>query len=106
MPWCATTSPDRSGRRRARRFVDTLAEVAQQAEVVVLSLPDGTVSEQVARGILAADDRRTTHVIDTSTVGVAAARTIAALLGRGAASPTSTRRCRVAWPEPGPARWR
>ena len=61
-------------------FVGTAEQVAQQAEVVVLSLPDGAVSEQVARRLLAADRRRTTHVIDTSTVGVAAARRIAALL--------------------------
>jgi 3-hydroxyisobutyrate dehydrogenase len=56
------------------------AEVAQQAEVIVLSLPDGKVSELVVRDILSASDRRTTHIIDTSTVGVGASQTIAALL--------------------------
>ncbi|HET6951786.1 MAG TPA: NAD(P)-dependent oxidoreductase [Acidimicrobiales bacterium] len=67
-------------------FVDRAAAVAQQAGVVVLSLPDGTVSGQVARAILAPPDRRTTHVVDTSTVGVGAARDIAALLaGAGVA---------------------
>ena len=56
------------------------AEVARQAEVIVLSLPDGKVSGLVVREILAADDRRTAHIIDTSTVGVSASQAIAALL--------------------------
>ncbi len=58
-------------------------EVADQAGPVVLSLPDGKASEQVARGIAAVAGRRTTHVIDTSTIGVRAAESVAALL-RGA----------------------
>lgn len=57
-----------------------VAEVAGRADIAVLSLPDGTVSEQVAREILAADGRRTRHVVDTSTVGVRAAQVIAGLL--------------------------
>ena len=51
-----------------------------RADVVVFSLPDGSVSEQVARGLAAATDRRTTHVVDTSTIGVAAAREVDGLL--------------------------
>jgi 3-hydroxyisobutyrate dehydrogenase len=58
-----------------------LDEVAGQAGTVVLSLPDGKASEQVARGIAAAIGRRTTHVIDTSTIGVSAAESVNALLG-------------------------
>ena len=50
------------------------------ADVVVLSLPDGGASEQVARVIAEAPQRRVTHVVDTSTVGVAAARAIDGLL--------------------------
>jgi len=61
-------------------FVDTLDSLARRAEVVVLSLPDGSASEEVTRAILASDGRRTTHVIDTSTVGVGASQAIAALL--------------------------
>jgi len=57
-------------------FVDAVDEVARRADVVVLSLPDGTVVEQVAAAIAATADRRTTHVVDTSTVGVEAARAI------------------------------
>jgi 3-hydroxyisobutyrate dehydrogenase-like beta-hydroxyacid dehydrogenase len=56
-------------------------EVARRAELVVLSLPDGTASEQVASEILAAANRRTTHVIDTSTIGIRAAESLAASLG-------------------------
>jgi 3-hydroxyisobutyrate dehydrogenase len=48
--------------------------------VVVLSLPDGGASEKVARAIVGAAGRRTAHVVDTSTVGVAAARIIDGLL--------------------------
>ena len=61
-------------------FVADLTELARRADVVVLSLPDGTVSEQVASAIAATDGRRTTHVIDTSTIGVAAAQAIDALV--------------------------
>ena len=57
-----------------------VSEVARRGDVVVLSLPDGAASEQVAREVLAVSDRRTTHVVDTSTIGVRAARVIAALL--------------------------
>jgi 3-hydroxyisobutyrate dehydrogenase-like beta-hydroxyacid dehydrogenase len=59
--------------------VPTVADVARNADVVVLSLPDGRVSEQVTRDILAVPYRRATHVVDTSTIGVRSARAIAAL---------------------------
>ncbi|HEV7758685.1 MAG TPA: NAD(P)-binding domain-containing protein [Acidimicrobiales bacterium] len=66
-------------------FVPDVATVARRADVVVLSLPDGPVTEQVARQIAATAERRVTHVVDTSTVGVAAARAIDAVLaGTGA----------------------
>jgi 3-hydroxyisobutyrate dehydrogenase-like beta-hydroxyacid dehydrogenase len=54
----------------------SVADVARDADLVVLSLPDGAASEAVVGGIVSAPDRRTTHVIDTSTIGV---RTAAAL---------------------------
>jgi 3-hydroxyisobutyrate dehydrogenase len=65
-------------------FVASTAEIARRAEVVVLSLPDGAVSAQVGRELLVVDegDRRTTLVIDTSTVGVREAEEIAERLGR------------------------
>jgi 3-hydroxyisobutyrate dehydrogenase-like beta-hydroxyacid dehydrogenase len=56
--------------------VESAAEVARQAEVVVLSLPDGSVSAEVAHDVAAAQGR-CRFVIDTSTVGLGAARDIA-----------------------------
>ncbi len=61
-------------------YADDVAEVARRAEVVVLSLPDGAASELVAEAVLTTHDRRTTHVVDTSTVGLAAARRVASRL--------------------------
>ncbi|MEU1164164.1 NAD(P)-dependent oxidoreductase [Streptomyces sp. NPDC005921] len=63
--------------------VPEVAEVARRVGVLVLSLPDGAASEQVAREILAAPGRLVRYVVDTSTVGPAAARTIAGLLAEG-----------------------
>lgn len=57
------------------------AAVARAADVVVLSLPDGRVSELVARALVAAGDRRVRAVVDTSTIGPAAAAAVQALLG-------------------------
>ncbi len=58
-----------------------VAEVARLADVVVFSLPDGRASEQVARQIVDAPDRRATHVVDTSTIGVDAAASVSGVLG-------------------------
>jgi 3-hydroxyisobutyrate dehydrogenase len=54
-------------------FAAGVAEVARETEIVVFSLPNGSVSQLVAHEILDAGGR-TTHVVDTSTVGVASAR--------------------------------
>jgi len=62
------------------RFVRDVAEMASGVDAVVLSLPDGTVCKRVAGEIAATAERRTTHVVDTSTIGVTAARSIDALL--------------------------
>jgi 3-hydroxyisobutyrate dehydrogenase len=62
------------------QFADDLAHVARLADVVVLSLPDGAASQAVASAIAAAEGRRAVTVIDTSTIGPDAARTVAALL--------------------------
>jgi 3-hydroxyisobutyrate dehydrogenase len=70
--------PERSPEGAA--FVESVAEVARRADTIVLSLPNGDASEAVAREIVGADGRRTGHVVDTSTIGVAAARAIEALL--------------------------
>ena len=62
--------------------VADVAEVARRADVVVLSLPDGTASGSVVDEVLAVAvaDRRVALVIDTSTIGVAAAQELAARL--------------------------
>lgn len=61
-------------------FAESLADVARRADLVVLSLPDGTIAEQVAKEIAAADGRRAAHIVDTSTSGIRSARAIDALL--------------------------
>jgi len=61
-------------------FVSTLDELTRGADVVVCSLPDGDASEQVAGAIARTDGRRTASVVDTSTIGVTASRSIDALL--------------------------
>ena len=61
-------------------FVEDIGAVARSADVVVLSLPDGLASEQVARALAEQEGRRTSWVVDTSTIGVAAARQVEALL--------------------------
>jgi 3-hydroxyisobutyrate dehydrogenase len=58
------------------KYMETVAEIARAADVVVLSLPDGDASAQVARKTLDAPDRRVTDVVDTSTIGVRAAEAV------------------------------
>ena len=62
------------------QFAPDIATVARAAAIVVCSLPDGAASEAVAREIVAVDDRLTSHVVDTSTVGPRAAIAVATLL--------------------------
>jgi 3-hydroxyisobutyrate dehydrogenase-like beta-hydroxyacid dehydrogenase len=83
----AVTAHDAASERRAPDGAvraGGVPEVARAAEVVVLSLPDGRASEHVTREIVATTDRRVTHVVDTSTVGMRAAETIGTLLARDA----------------------
>jgi 3-hydroxyisobutyrate dehydrogenase len=63
-------------------FVGDVTQLARRAVVVVLSLPDGGVSEEVARAVVETTRSRVTHVVETSTVGVAAAQAIDELLAR------------------------
>ena len=62
------------------RIAGSNAEVAGLAETVVLSLPDGNVSQAVAREIAGASARKVKTVIDTSTIGIGAARSAAEIL--------------------------
>ncbi len=61
-------------------LADSVEETAARAETLFLSLPDGPVSIAVARRIAAAPARRTTVVVDLSTIGPGAARAAAEIL--------------------------
>jgi 3-hydroxyisobutyrate dehydrogenase len=52
----------------------SLADVVRQADTVLLSVPDGSVSLAIVDEIAGLDDRRCSVVIDLSTVGPIAAR--------------------------------
>ena len=54
--------------------------VAERGGTVVLSLPDGRASGQVAAELAACGAGRVTHVVDTSTIGIDAARSNAKVL--------------------------
>ncbi|MDE0148866.1 MAG: NAD(P)-dependent oxidoreductase [Rhodospirillaceae bacterium] len=56
------------------------ATVAQQADLVFLSLPDGSVVQAVAEAIAQTPERRASALVDLSTVGIDAAREIDGLL--------------------------
>ena len=53
---------------------ESIEDLAAQADVVLLSVPDGSVSREICRRIASAGDRRCRVVIDLSTIGIAAAR--------------------------------
>ena len=55
-------------------------EVAAKADLVFLSLPDGSVTEAVCAEIAATSPRRVKTVVDTSTIGPKAAERAAAIL--------------------------
>lgn len=79
----AVVAHDAAGSERAPdgvTFVAGVSEVAGAVETVVMSLPDGAASEAVARAIADSSERRVTHVVETSTIGLRAAETIGALL--------------------------
>ena len=61
-------------------IAQTNAEVAVRAATIFLSLPDGAVSQTVARELATAPDRKAKTVIDTSTIGIEAAERCATLL--------------------------
>lgn len=61
---------------------DSLADVVTGSDTVFLSLPDGAVVETVVAQIAAVEPRRTTVVVDLSTIGLDAARSAAAVLAK------------------------
>ena len=58
----------------------SLAEVVQTADTLFLSLPDGPIVNSVAEEITTVGDRRTSVVVDLSTIGLSAAKSAAAAL--------------------------
>jgi 3-hydroxyisobutyrate dehydrogenase-like beta-hydroxyacid dehydrogenase len=58
---------------------NSVDEIASATATVLLSLPDGHACAEVLHQLLAAPRRVVHHVVDTSTVGVAAAQTMAAI---------------------------
>jgi 3-hydroxyisobutyrate dehydrogenase len=80
---CTVVCHDAAGPERnvdGATFLPDVTAVAQQADVVILSLPDGDISALVAGELVAAANRRATHVIDTSTIGPAASQRITGVL--------------------------
>lgn len=66
--------------------VETLGDLAAQADTIFLSVPSGVASREICHQIVAASDRRTRTVVDLSTIGIVAARECAGLLdGAGVA---------------------
>ncbi|MDA0704758.1 MAG: NAD(P)-dependent oxidoreductase [Proteobacteria bacterium] len=63
-------------------IAQSLGEIARRAGTVLLSLPAGAAVAAVAAEIAAADPRGTGTVIDTSTIGVAAAAKVGEILAR------------------------
>lgn len=59
----------------------SVADLAARAEVILLSVPDGAASLDVCRQVVSRADRRVDVVVDLSTIGIAAARECAGLLG-------------------------
>ena len=53
-----------------------MAEVAANADAVLLSLPDGAIVASVAEEIIETNSRRVATVADTSTIGIEAARAV------------------------------
>ena len=60
--------------------VDSLSAVLSKADVVFLSLPDGPICTAVAKEIVQVNDRKTSVVVDLSTIGLAAAQEIDGIL--------------------------
>lgn len=59
---------------------DSIADLAQRADIILLSVPDGSVSSAICQQIAATSERRVRIVIDLSTIGIAAAQACAAVL--------------------------
>ena len=65
---------------RGARLAASSAALAGEVETIHLCVPDGRASESIARDVAAVAGRRTRLVVDHSTIGIAAARRVHALL--------------------------
>ena len=54
----------------------SVGAVAAAAEVIILSLPNGAISASVAEEIIESNQRAVSTIVDTSTIGVAAAQAV------------------------------
>jgi len=68
------------------KFAPSVGNLVRDAEVLVLSLPDGLASRQVVLATVGEARRSVQHVLDTSTIGVTAAEENARVLGSVSAS--------------------
>ena len=62
------------------RIAGSTSGVAKESGSIILSLPDGSIVDQVAQQIIDTPDRQTTVVVDTSTIGIDWAKKISARL--------------------------
>ena len=60
----------------------SIGEIAQQAEIIFLCLPDGLIVEKVARDLIATDGRVVKVVVDNTTSGASEARATHNLLAK------------------------
>jgi len=66
---------------KGARVAESNGDVGREASIVFLSVPDGAVSLAICKELLAAEGRSVELVIDTSTIGMRAAKEAADLLG-------------------------
>ncbi len=62
------------------RAAGSIAELVRSTDTLLLSVPDGRVSQAICSEVAAPGERRVRTVIDLSTIGIAAARACAELL--------------------------
>lgn len=60
---------------------ESIDDLARQTDTIFLSVPDGGASRAICEEIAATQDRRASIVVDLSTIGIAAARECAGVLG-------------------------
>lgn len=59
---------------------ESVEEVARDADILLLSLPDGAIVLEVAKAVVSAEGRRADTVVDLSTIGIEAGQKLASTL--------------------------